>query len=947
MSAFAVGSLVSARGREWVVLPSEEDQELLPVRPLGGREDETTALLPSLEEVTPASFALPTADQLGDHRSCSLLRDTLRLGFRNSAGPFRSFARIAVEPRPYQLVPLLMALKLDPVRLLIADDLGVGKSIEAALIARELLDRGEIRRFAVLCPPHLAEQWQEELRSKFNIDAQLVLSSTANALEKRCMAHQSIFEVYDHVVISMDFIKQRGRKDEFLRTSPDLLIVDEAHTCAYSGDTRSGQHLRWDLINELSRLPEKHIVLVTATPHTGKEENFRSLLCLLDPSFANLPEDLSGQRNEAHRRRLAQHFVQRRRGDILNYMEAATHFPTRLEKEETYKLHPEYARLFDRVIDYARETVHVPGEAANRQRIRWWSAIALLRSLASSPASAAASLRSRAGFTGDESQEEIDEAGRRLILDATEVEGADTTDSTPGSDVMELMAGSAQDRRRLLALADEADALVGEKDEKLKKAAKLLKQLVSDGSRPIVFCRFIHTAEYVAEQLRSVLPKGVEVAAVTGSIPPSEREERILELSKSDKRLLVCTDCLSEGINLQDHFDAVFHYDLGWSPTRHEQREGRVDRYGQAKDQVHVVTYYGTDTKIDGIVLDVLIRKHQVIKSTLGISVPVPAETNKVVEAIFEGLLLRGARDFNKDQLELFAPDQFASERDAFHKEWVNASEREKRSRTMFAQEGIKVDEVARELEASREAIGSGTRLPEFVTAAIEAVRGTVRIKDDTYHLAVAESPIEVRDLLRDTFGKDLKAAAKFQLPVPEGTLYFHRTHRAIEAIANHIFTTALDTLTPNAPARRAGVIRTRSVGVRTTLLLVRFRYHILTKRGDEEYPLLAEDCQLVAYRGAATDAEWLTEEEATSLLQAIPDASREVPFGQAKAMINSVIEGYEALVPHLNQVAKDRGDQLLDQHRRVRDAARQKGVTYRVEPNLPADVLGVYVYLP
>jgi hypothetical protein len=128
---------------------------------------------------------------------------------------------------------------------------------------------------------------------------------------------------------------------------------------------------------------------------------------------------------------------------------------------------------------------------------------------------------------------------------------------------------------------------------------------------------------------------------------------------------------------------------------------------------------------------------------------------------------------------------------------------------------------------------------------------------------------------------------------------------------------------------------------------LVRFRYHILTKRGDEEYPLLAEDCQLVAYRGAAADAEWLPEEDATNLLHAIPDASREVPFGQAKAMINSVIEGYEALVPHLNQVAKDRGDQLLDQHRRVRDAARQKGVTYRVEPNLPADVLGVYVYLP
>ena len=96
-----------------------------------------------------------------------------------SAGPFRSFGRIAVEPRPYQLVPLLMALRLDPVRLLIADDVGIGKTIEACLIARELLDRGEVERLAVLCPPHLAEQWQRELREKFHIEAELVLPGTA------------------------------------------------------------------------------------------------------------------------------------------------------------------------------------------------------------------------------------------------------------------------------------------------------------------------------------------------------------------------------------------------------------------------------------------------------------------------------------------------------------------------------------------------------------------------------------------------------------------------------------------------------------------------------------------------------------------------------------------------------------------------------------------------
>ena len=140
---FAVGSLVRARGREWVVLPGSDD-DMLMLRPLGGTEDEVTGIYRPLEPVESASFGLPDPRRPGDFASCRLLRDAIRLGFRSSAGPFRSFAQLAVEPRPYQLVPLLMALKLDPVRLLIADDVGIGKTIEACLIARELLDRGEV-----------------------------------------------------------------------------------------------------------------------------------------------------------------------------------------------------------------------------------------------------------------------------------------------------------------------------------------------------------------------------------------------------------------------------------------------------------------------------------------------------------------------------------------------------------------------------------------------------------------------------------------------------------------------------------------------------------------------------------------------------------------------------------------------------------------------------------
>lgn len=158
---FAPGNLVTARGREWVVLPESTD-DFLVLRPIGGIDDDIAGVLAS-EGVSPASFPPPRAEDLGDHLSASLLRSALRIGFRSTAGPFRSLASIAVEPRAYQMVPLMMALRQDVVRLLIADDVGIGKTIEAALVATELLKVGDARGLTVLCSPALAEQWQGEL----------------------------------------------------------------------------------------------------------------------------------------------------------------------------------------------------------------------------------------------------------------------------------------------------------------------------------------------------------------------------------------------------------------------------------------------------------------------------------------------------------------------------------------------------------------------------------------------------------------------------------------------------------------------------------------------------------------------------------------------------------------------------------------------------------------
>lgn len=945
---FAIGSLVNARGREWVVLPQSSDDFLL-LRPLGGTEQETTGIYLPLEgnDVRPATFALPDPARPGDFRSCRLLRDAARLGVRAGAGPFRSSARLNVAPRPYQLVPLLMGLKLDPVRLLIADDVGIGKTIEAVLLARELLDRGEIRRLAVLCPPHLAEQWQEELSEKFNIAAELVLPSTVTRLERHTAAGQSLFDLHPFVIVSTDYIKSSRRRDDFVRSCPEFVIVDEAHTCAFSADQRGGRHLRHQLISALARDPARHLVLVTATPHSGDEGAFRSLLGLLRPEFLDLPEDLTGPQHEKARREVAQHLVQRRRADIRDYLHADTVFPGRAEAEFTYTLTPDYARLFRQVLDYARERVadekfnfsekvELLGPTRHRARVRWWSALALLRSLASSPAAAAATLRTRSGTAETETEQEADIVGERSVLDLDDLDTTEALDIAPGGQEGEEQPASQ--RERLLRFAREAERLRGPAhDAKLAAAMAVVRQLLEDGYSPILFCRFIPTAQYVAEELRKALPKGVEVAAVTGELPPAEREQRVAALGKHPRRVLVATDCLSEGINLQEHFDAVMHYDLSWNPTRHEQREGRVDRYGQPRATVRAVTYYGIDNQIDGIVLDVLLRKHRTIRSSLGISVPAPANTAQVVQALMQGLLLRGSQ-MDQRQLAFDFGDQQGAVGD-LHSRWEEVSEKERRSRTMFAQRVIKVEEVAQAWQAEREAIGAGVEVRSFIADVARAHQGFVADR-----AGLLEVTLPNQAALLEAAGGQERFSARFELPAGDGVLYLNRTHPLVEGLAGYVMDTALDPLA-NGVARRCGAIRTRAVQRTTTLLLLRLRFHIVTRRGAQEIALLAESCQAAGFSGSPIAPQWLSSAEAERLVQAEPDAN--IAPGQASQFIGRVLESMASLEPSLHELAERAGQKLLEEHRRVRSAARQTDVRTSVRPQLPVDVLGLYVLLP
>nr|WP_235886740.1 helicase-related protein [Mycobacteroides chelonae] len=931
-----------------MVLPGSPDGTLL-VRPLGGHEHETTVLLPEIDDFAAATFEPPTVDDRGDAGRARLLRDALRLSFRASGGPFRSFARLAVAPRNYQLVPLMMAANQDVTRLLIADGVGIGKTVEAGLIAAELLATGEAQRLAVLCSPQLAPQWQGELRHKFGIDAHLLLPSTVNRLTRGVPFGSNVYQHYPYLVISTDFIKQKSRRDEFALHCPELVVVDEAHTCvASAGVGKSSQaHLRYALLRKLADDQQRHLLLLTATPHSGDDAAWQSLIGLLDDRLGDLPADLSGRGREDDRKLLAKYMIQRQRADIREYLNEDTPFPDRETTETAYKLTAAYRQLFDDVMDYVREQVADPKLSAVRQRVRWWSAIALLRCLASSPAAAEQTLLNRSAVAASDDESEVDAYAEPRILDTDLDDTLEAEDVTVGADTGDNDAPETKSRKRLRELAAQAAALKGPRsDAKLKRLVPLLKELLDEGYHPIVFCRYIPTADYLAEHLSSALSKvkDLKIDAVTGTLPPEERESRVDTLSAHDgPRLLIATDCLSEGINLQDGFSAVVHYDLAWNPTRHEQREGRVDRFGQQAPTVRTVTYYGEDNGIDGIVLQVLIRRHENIKRSIGVSVPIPVDAATVMKAIWESLLLRGK---DAEQLTLdFAEATSTSLAEQVEVEWTNAAEREKASRTRFRQAGLKPDTVEHALTEVRRALGGPGDVETFTRTALSILGAPVSDTDDGFTAIITALPAAVRDQLPPT--KNGRLHFHRSLPVPAGHSVLTRTDATVDALSRYVLDAALDSrLDPAArPARRAGVLRTSGVTKVTILLMVRHRLEITIPGSAGTVTQVAEEAKFLAFTASGDTLTWLPQGEVDALLSLMPSGN--VDDALARTQLGRALGRLEALSKHLTTTGKDAAKDLVSEHQAVRSASKAAGRAPTVRFLPPADVLGIYVFLP
>jgi len=483
----------------------------------------------------------------------------------------------------------------------------------------------------------------------------------------------------------------------------------------------------------------------------------------------------------------------------------------------------------------------------------------------------------------------------------------------------------------------------------------------------------VATAEYVGEYLRRMANgewgmAPAQVVVITGRMSDEERRARIEEIDAQQPRVLVATDCLSEGINLQEKFNAALHYDLPWNPNRLEQREGRVDRYGQPAPKVKAIRFFSPDSPIDGVVIEVLLNKAREIYRALGTHVPVPEESESVIEAVLNALFLR-PRSRGGEQLQLdlgLGSPQVA----ALHAHMEANAERERTNRTRFAQRTIKAAEVGRELEATDSVLGDPQAVRDFVLNAAQRLGLTLtaeQANNRVYRLLTSSLPPTLPEAVRLAIPGHSPSATRhspfwrisFESPTPEGVTYLGRNHPFVAGLARFLLEEALRTGAgeggtahgergmANGEGRRivsrCGVIATRAVSRPTWVLLLRVRYLI---EQPERPPLLAEEVLAAAFEAQDGRLAPLPDDAALRLLhEAQPDAN--IPLPEKRALAAAALDRWPEMEAALESHMQARAGALTESYKRVRRAAKMSARQVKMNVQLPADLLGLLVLHP
>jgi superfamily II DNA or RNA helicase len=740
------GRVVHMRGRLWRIDLVQEDE--FAATPLDGRDTDERRFHPLLEDIESGEVPLPTVSSIGSPQEQQLILDAYRLSLLHGTAPILGLQRSRAIPTDYQLVPLLLAMGEERVRMLIADSVGAGKTIEAGLILAELLARGRARRILVAVPANLRDQWEESLDHFFHIPAVVVAGHLLPALQRQLLPGQSVWSANDVVVASIDYLKTRTQT--VLAHGWDAIVIDEAHLCAKPHTLTQSSNPdmeRWRFA-EAAAEHCRHLLLLTATPHNGYTDSYASLLSMLDPSLTS--ESRGGV--SIHRDRAERHVVQRRRDDIEAWYDVRgmeSPFPDRDADEVLIPILESRARgtselLSDMGILLAElggYTDSLLGRAADNH-INGWIAAHLQRRALSSPRAIQRSLASRmkavTGRLATDSDRRATAEARAAVADL--FESADATDE---EQILRLDASASslpldEEVMQLERILQFAGRVTPAKDPKLRALVEQIPRRLAvhpNTRRVIVFTKYKDTLDYLVEnllkppaRLRNTLPAETEIFAIFGDMSLSQRSETFAAFERAPVAVLVATDCISEGLNLQHACAELIHYELPWNPNRLEQRNGRIDRFGQREKTVGVRTLV-YDEPLDTALLELIVRKSEQMRKDYGFVPPFLANPDILMHVTRIG-------SQHRRQMSLFEALAVEEDGQRVVEESIGADdlldhERLERMRqdSFYGHAQISLTLVEGALQRSRDEAGSPETVERFVRQSIDSIHG-VRVEE-------------------------------------------------------------------------------------------------------------------------------------------------------------------------------------------------------------------------
>ncbi len=741
---FQPGTLINCRKRLWRV--DYQEGNILNATAVDESSKQTKIYLPA-EHVTPGNLPAPSPTEIGTHQAQKLMLDAFRLSMVNSTTPLRSLQFSRAIPVPYQLVPVAMALEQERVRLLIADDVGLGKTIEAGLVIQELRARGKAKRLLVICPASLREQWREALEYFFHIKAYVYSRENRRRLERNLPAGTNLLAFHDAFVVSVDYAKAVEVKSLILDTPWDIVLIDEAHQVAKPHQSRPEHKIkkdRWQLATDIRNSPNvDHLLLLTATPHNGYTDSFASLIDLLDVDAVSGPIHQPIINTKIARK----HIVQRRRVDVEEWLlkgDSIATFPTRDQDERIIQPTHEELETIKAVQNYGEIILNNAKDAHKRIRVlAGWAVLHLHKRALSSPEALRCSLRNRRNALvqrlekiGADDPGLSEQDARANVLDEQVSDLFDEDEIIIRSE--KVAPGSPEMLQAEISILDgliaQANKVTPSRDSKLQELIKnVLRDMLRVKDKVIIFTKYRDTMNYVAKQLESSARyQHVDIFILDGTLNEIQRYERFGEFLKARKGVLVATDAISEGINLQHIASQIIHYELPWNPNRLEQRNGRVDRFGQKEPEVKIRTMV-LDETLDATILKVLVQKSNQIRKDYGFSPPYFGDETSILDLIREHGMTVSA---GTTQLSYFdnLETKGTGEEDPFSDEVLERIKND----SFYGQSDLSLEFINEQIVKTHQTIGTPQAIQDFVFSGLNRFNCSVtENKDGTFKINI------------------------------------------------------------------------------------------------------------------------------------------------------------------------------------------------------------------